>query len=106
MEIFQTFVFTTCLLYNGFFSVIWSTKNALNTVIKVFSTMIFLLGVPGLIGILKTSNFDYLYHFNIIYPATIATFFVFTRGNDTLALIFRSISLAVVGLAVAYFFVL
>jgi hypothetical protein len=103
MEIIKTCIFAVCLLYTGFISVVWSAKNTGNTLVKLISTAVFLLGIPGLIGVIQTANFNYMYNINIIYPAAIAAFFLFTRGMKTIDLLFKGISLIILGLAITYF---
>lgn len=103
MEIIKTSIFATCLLYTGFISVVWSTKNTLNTLIKLVSTAVFLLGIPGLIGVIQVANYNYLHNLNIIYPAVIATAFLFLRGISTIDLVFKGMSLLILGLAITYF---
>jgi hypothetical protein len=103
MEIIKSCIFATCLLYTGFISVVWSTKNTGNTLVKLVSTAVFLLGIPGLIGAVQAANFNYLYNINIIYPAVIAAFFLFLRGIKTIDLIFKGLSLLILGLAITYF---
>ena len=106
MEILKTLTFILCLLYTGFLAVNWTNKNTKNTLIKILTTVVFLVGVPGLITVLKTSQFDYLYNINIIYPATLGVIFLFSRENDSFAVAFKLFSLVIVGLAISYFIIL
>jgi len=106
MEILKTLTFVLCLLYTGFLAVTWTSKNTKNTLIKILTTVIFLVGVPGLITILKTSQFDYLYNINVIYPAMLGAIFLFSRDNNSFAIAFKFFSLVIVGLAISYFIIL
>jgi hypothetical protein len=99
---FKAFTFAICLLYTGFLAAIWTSKDALNTLLKVATAVVFLLGIPGLMGILKNGEFHYLMNLNIIYPGLIAGLFIFSRDSNTFAIIFKFISIVIIGSGIAY----